>query len=71
MLQARNCYQILGEDLKTPSLFVVCWHTGSGGTTQAVRLARKHNIPVFNLYVDKDKTDLKKFLKLNASLPGW
>lgn len=51
-LHARNCYQVLGEDLKTPSLFVVCWTRGGlggGGTGQAIRIARAHDIPVFDL----------------------
>ena len=48
-LQARNSHQILGEDLKTPSKFVVCWTkngTGSGGTGQAIRIAKEYGIPV-------------------------
>lgn len=48
-LHARNMHIILGQDLKTPVSFVVCWHQGSGGTMQAVRLAENRNIPVFNL----------------------
>lgn len=48
-LHARNCYQILGYDLKTPVEFVVCWHNGSGGTMQAVKIASHYNIPVYNL----------------------
>lgn len=51
-LHARNCYQVLGEDLKTPSLFVVCWTRGGlggGGTGQAIRIARAHDVPVFDL----------------------
>lgn len=48
-LHARNCHQILGRDLQTPCGFVLCWHEGTGGTMQAVRLARAREIPVFNL----------------------
>ena len=51
-LHARNCYQMLGTDLRTPVDFVVCWTpgaTGSGGTGQALRIARAHDIPVFDL----------------------
>ena len=50
-LQARNCYQVLGYDLETPSQFVVCWTprgSGSGGTGQAIRIAKSHNIPIFD-----------------------
>lgn len=51
-LHARNGYQVLGGDLSTPSDFVVCYTTngqGGGGTGQAIRIARKYGIPVFDL----------------------
>ena len=59
-LMARNSYQVLGPDLRTPSDFVVCWTPDSvetevdrtrdtGGTGQAIALAHRWNIPVFNL----------------------
>lgn len=57
-LHARNCYQILGRDLSSPVVFVVCWTLDgaetitspqSGGTGQAIRIAAAHQIPVFNL----------------------
>jgi len=57
-LHARNCHQVLGADLASPARFVVCWTPdGSlngrgrqvGGTGQALRIARDHDIPVFNL----------------------
>ena len=50
-LQARNSHQVLGVDLDTPSSFVVCWTKkgkGSGGTGQAIRMAKAYNIPVFD-----------------------
>lgn len=49
---ARNAYQILGLDLKTPTHFVVCWTPNGkivGGTGQALRMAEHYKIPVFNL----------------------
>lgn len=52
-LLARNGFQILGPDLKTPSDFVVCWTSdgkASGGTGQAIRVAEAHGVPVFNLH---------------------
>jgi hypothetical protein len=60
-LMARNCYQILGQTLDDPVDFVICWTQdgceseaergrSSGGTGQAIALAARHNIPVFNLY---------------------
>ena len=52
-LMARNTFQILGKDLETPVSFVVCWTLGgkiSGGTGQAMRIAKSLSIPIFNLY---------------------
>lgn len=47
----RNVAQVLGDDLKTPSRFVVCWTEGGlrrGGTGQALRIAEAHDIPIFD-----------------------
>ena len=59
-LMARNCYQVLGVELDTPSDFVVCWTpdgceshltrtSKSGGTGLAISLASKLGIPIYNL----------------------
>ena len=51
-LHARNVAQVHGQDLETPSKFVVCWtKTGGahGGTGQALRLAEAASVPIFNL----------------------
>jgi hypothetical protein len=57
-LLARDCHQVLGADLASPSRFVICWtatrsRDGAGsyeeGTGQALRLAARCGIPVFNL----------------------
>lgn len=51
-LHARNVYQVLGRDLKTPSSFLVCWTkdgVAAGGTRTAIVLAEQNNIPVWNL----------------------
>lgn len=56
---ARNCYQILGRDLRTPSRFVLCWTPEgkiTGGTGQALRIAQDHDIPILNFAVDDDDT---------------
>lgn len=70
-LQARNSHQVLGQDLKTPSAFVLCWTkngSGSGGTGQAIRIAKDYNIPIFDAGKYKDieecKVKLREFLKL-------
>lgn len=47
----RNSYQVLGQDLKTPSTFIICWTPGGkvvGGTGQALRIAEAYDIPVLN-----------------------
>ena len=54
-LMARNCHQVLGEDLKTPVQFVICWTKdgkATGGTGQALRIAEDLKIPIYNLYND-------------------
>lgn len=59
-LHARNCFQVLGDDLSTPSAFVLCWTPSgeeaeadctadTGGTATAIRLADRYRVPVFNL----------------------
>lgn len=57
-LHARNCYQILGRHLNNPSALVVCWTpdgsldgTGrnTGGTGQALRIAKAFGVHVHNL----------------------
>ena len=74
-LQARNSHQILGEDLMTPSGFVVCYTKNgkrSGGTGQALRLAEYYNIPIFDAGLYKNMKEIrlafKQFLIENTSL---
>lgn len=67
-LMSRNTYQVLGQDLKTPSEFVVCWTKdgkASGGTGQALRIAKDYNIPIYNLKTDLDK--FKDFLRMKVN----
>lgn len=52
---ARNCYQMLGVDLKTPVEFVAYWTPNGkiiGGTGQALRIAQDLDIPIYNLGED-------------------
>lgn len=63
-LHVRNCYQVLGADLKTPSAFVLCWTpegSGRGGTGQAIRLAMERHIPVYDM--GSPGFDIAKFMK--------
>jgi len=66
-LMSRNTYQVLGDDLNTPSAFVVCWTSdgkASGGTGQALRIAKDFNIPIYNLYNDEELETIVKKCKL-------
>lgn len=72
-LQARNSYQILGLDLKTPCNIVVCWTPDgsldgssrtSGGTGQALRIAKAHDIEVVNLSIPEHLARIKNSLGL-------
>lgn len=59
-MMARNCHQVLGANLDVPADFVICWtadaaqtdsdrSSATGGTGQAISLADRYAIPVFNL----------------------
>lgn len=51
-LMGRNSHQVMGADLQTPVDVVICWTPGggmSGGTSQALRIALDHGIPIINL----------------------
>ena len=60
-MMARNCYQVLGEDLESPVEFVICWTKdgkSSGGTGQAIRISEDTGIPVYNLNREGDTKKL-------------
>lgn len=72
-LHARNCHQVLGDDLKTPSDFLICWTAdgctsertrtkNTGGTATAIVLADRNGIPVFNLVDPRAKDRLAQYL---------
>ena len=51
-LHGRNAEILLGPNLDKPVKFVVCWTEDGmdkGGTGVALRIARQHKIPIFNL----------------------
>ncbi|MCF8001189.1 MAG: hypothetical protein K9K76_04980 [Halanaerobiales bacterium] len=69
----RDTYQVLGKDLNTPSEFVVCWTPDgcitdrdrskeTGGTGQAISIASKRGIPIFNLKLREHKRQIKEWL---------
>jgi hypothetical protein len=64
-LHARNCFQVLGRDLKTPSSFLVCWTLDGadvGGTRTAIVLARNNRIEVINLGLPQQLERIKWFV---------
>lgn len=64
-LHARNTPIVLGADLLHPVRFVLCWTAGgkiTGGTGQALRIAKGHDIPVFNLFNPPALGDLETYL---------
>ena len=75
-LMARNMFQIMGYDLKTPSKFVLCWTPDgctskqnrskkTGGTGQAIAYADEMKIPIFNF---KNPNDEIKFIDFLSGL---
>ncbi|MOA32601.1 hypothetical protein D3C78_1538370 [compost metagenome] len=65
-MHSRNVGQVLGQDLKTPSSFVLCWTkngSGSGGTGQALRIAKAYEIPIFDAGKYRDISELKNECK--------
>jgi hypothetical protein len=75
-LHARNCFQVLGKDLRTPCLFIICWtpdgadgssiitSQNTGGTGQAIRLGARHGIPIINMRNENWKEKLQEYCEL-------
>lgn len=71
-LHTRNIFQVLGEDIDTPSRFLICWALPvgklgdrskvKGGTATATKLAAKHNVEIINLYYPEDFNRCLDFL---------
>lgn len=65
-LMMRNGNILLGADLDEPVDFVVCWTKdgrASGGTGQAMRIAKNVGIPIFNLFHE----DAERHVRARAS----
>jgi len=57
-LMARNAMQILGLHGDDPVDLVICWTPNgafTGGTSQALRIAHTHDIPIHNLGIDRTR----------------
>jgi hypothetical protein len=66
LLQARNTHEVLGRycQPEDASSFLVCWTRdgkGHGGTGQAIRVARKYRVPVFDLGIPGAIADVTQF----------
>jgi hypothetical protein len=69
-LMARNALQVLGPDLNTPSSLIICWTPNgeiSGGTGQALRIAKAYDIPVVNLGDNDTYLKIKETLESGAN----
>ena len=69
-LHTRNVYQLLGQDLNTPSRFVICWAEPSGksghvkgGTATAVKLGIDNGVEIINLYHTEHLERVKKWVE--------
>ena len=68
-MMTRNTCQVLGKDCKTKSNFVVCYcpvdsnGNETGGTSQALRIAKAKKIPIFNLFYKEQLNELKEYIK--------
>ena len=63
-LMARNYYQVMGID-GPPSRAILCWTpdgADTGGTSQAIRIARHHKIPVHNLFFETTRKRIQERL---------
>ena len=70
-LHARNVAVLLGSGIAYPADAVVCWtELGrvSGGTGMAIRLARGHGIPVFNLAETEPAQAMRRLEGIAASV---
>ena len=72
-LMGRNGYQVLGLGLNTPSDFLICWTKNgkeTGGTAQAIRIARSRYIPVYNLFFETHVEYIKSWITNNQVTIG-
>lgn len=71
-LHARNVHQVLGIDCDRPARFLICWTPnadGSGGTGQALRIARAYHVPTFDLGNPDTLTRLQRYVAGEVASP--
>lgn len=71
LLHSRNCYQVLGTDLLTPSILLFCWAKTSGnsikgGTRTAWEIAKNFDIPCVNFIDPENVLRMKKLMVANS-----
>lgn len=68
-LHSRNMGQVLGARLDAPARFLIAWTSDgqdTGGTGQAIRVARSLGIPVLNLHSAQVRAEILRVLGLTA-----
>lgn len=63
---ARNCHQVLGINLDKPVEMIICYTeggSGSGGTGQAIRIAKSMKIPIFDFGRSEAADELRHYMK--------
>ena len=66
LIKSRNVYQVLGEDLKSPSDVLVCWTDEgvvTGGTGLAIKIAMDHGIPIVNVGDHETKKNFNSIMQ--------
>lgn len=67
-LHLRNVFQVLGDDLRTPSNLLICFAAPTlegvkGGTNSAWQIAQRMGIPCYNLWHSIDRYNLVEELE--------
>lgn len=65
LFMGRNCYQVLGINLDDPVDFIICYTENGeekGGTSQAIRIAKDYQVPVFNIWNNDNYLYLLKYI---------
>lgn len=71
-LHSRNAYQVLGDDLQSPSNVFICWgviagESIKGGTRTAFEIAKNNNIRIINLANPKHYNKVLQMLNLTET----
>lgn len=73
-LHARNVYQVLGPDLKSPSEYLICWtrdgayteemcNKSTGGTGMAIRIAARNGVEILNIRTPEHYKKILTFIE--------